>query len=269
MNIITGEKIQHLADIYIGSENDFNSSIIQKYPYKFLTINNIPEIFDNPKIIFCYGHYIYDFKKLLDKFKNPYILITHNSDQDIINHPDINMILDHPMLIKCYSQNVCFYHPKLQMIPIGIANSQWAHGDLTLYNNQDFMTSCSNKTKNVYFFFSIGTNPTKREPCYNALKNKLDWLNEVSPNDNLIRLAQYRFCICPEGNGVDTHRLWEALYLKCIPIVIKSTFTETLQRNHIPMIILDKWEDFDEGSLIYDEPKLQFDYEYYQTIFSK
>lgn len=110
------------------------------------------------------------------------------------------------------------------------------------------------------FFFNIGTNKIKREPCYQALCNKLEWLHEVSPYENLIRLSQYKFCICPEGNGVDTHRLWEALYLKCIPIVIKSQFTETLQRHNIPLIVLDKWEDFDERTLIYYEPKIPFDF---------
>jgi hypothetical protein len=260
MNIITGEKIQYLADIYIGYENDLNARIVQKDPHKFINIYSIPLIFNNPKNIFCYSYCIYDFKKIIDRFQNPFILITHNSDENIINHPDIIFILNHPLLMKCYSQNVCFYHPKLFMIPIGIANSQWAHGDLTLYNNQSFMTSCKNKTKNVYFFFNIGTNLSKREPCYQALKDKLEWLHEVSPNENLIRLSQYKFCICPEGNGVDTHRLWEALYLKCIPIVIKSPFTETLQRHNIPLIVLDKWEDFDEGSLIYREPIIQFDF---------
>jgi hypothetical protein len=33
------------------------------------------------------------------------------------------------------------------------------------------------------------------------------------------RVAEHRFTVSPEGNGVDCHRTWEALYLRSIPIV--------------------------------------------------
>lgn len=32
-------------------------------------------------------------------------------------------------------------------------------------------------------------------------------------------IGRYKFVICPEGNGIDTHRLWETIYSKGIPIV--------------------------------------------------
>ena len=37
-------------------------------------------------------------------------------------------------------------------------------------------------------------------------------------------LLNYMFVICPEGNGIDTHRMWEALYLRTIPIIKKYDF---------------------------------------------
>jgi hypothetical protein len=83
------------------------------------------------------------------------------------------------------------------------------------------------------------------------LKNKLDWLPLVSPNENLLRLAEYEFCICPEGNGVDTHRLWECLYLEVVPIVIESDFTTILKSLNIPIFVLNSWHDFDEKNLNY------------------
>ena len=33
------------------------------------------------------------------------------------------------------------------------------------------------------------------------------------------RVAAHRYVAAPRGNGLDTHRLWEALYLGCVPIV--------------------------------------------------
>jgi hypothetical protein len=71
----------------------------------------------------------------------------------------------------------------------------------------------------------------------------------IIPYDNLLRLNDYEFCICPEGNGVDTHRLWECLYLKVVPIVVNSQFTKLLIKYNIPMVIIEKWDDFDDTLL--------------------
>jgi hypothetical protein len=40
-----------------------------------------------------------------------------------------------------------------------------------------------------------------------------------TPDNYYSDIGKYQFVICPEGNGIDTHRLWEALYSKGIPIV--------------------------------------------------
>jgi len=180
-------------------------------------------------------------------------LITHNSDADIQNEIEILEILNYPKLDKWYAQNICFENPKLHFLPIGIANSQWSHGNINMYTNEISLHNSLNKSKNVYFNFNIDTNRTKRSNCFNNLKHKLSWLDKISPLENIIRLSQYKFCVCPEGNGVDTHRLWEALYLKTVPIVIKSEFTNILQKNKIPLVILNNWDDLDETTLNYND----------------
>jgi len=42
-------------------------------------------------------------------------------------------------------------------------------------------------------------------------------------------MARHQFVICPEGNGVDSHRIWEALYLGCVPIVSESETTASFE----------------------------------------
>jgi hypothetical protein len=78
-------------------------------------------------------------------------------------------------------------------------------------------------------------------------------LDSVSPIENLKRLKNYEFCICPEGNGVDTHRLWEAIYLKTVPIVIKSKFTDILIKNNLPLVVIDDWSDLNIEKLNYQD----------------
>jgi hypothetical protein len=46
--------------------------------------------------------------------------------------------------------------------------------------------------------------------------------NEYTPDAGIryyFTLPNYKFVVCPEGNGIDTHRLYEALIAGCIPIV--------------------------------------------------
>jgi hypothetical protein len=116
-----------------------------------------------------------------------------------------------------------------------------------------------NTQRNVISNFEVtDTNKTKRQICYDKLKNNLEWLTTIESEENIKRLAEYEFCICPEGNGVDTHRLWECIYLKVVPIVIKSASTDILKKNNIPLCVLDSWDSLDETKLNYKD----FDFTY-------
>jgi len=250
--IITGERIQQLASIYLGTREDFNyNPRIAQEIHKHVLISDISSTYDNPHIIFFYTHLVKNIADIIHHFKNPFILLSHNSDWNVVESADSSVILNCKNLEKWYTQNLCFYHPKISMIPIGFANSMWDHGNLSLFDNADFINSRSNKFKKIYFNFNICTNTNKRQPCYNTISKKVEWIPSIQSNDNLLRMKDYEFCICPEGNGVDFHRFWEALYLKCIPIVVKSPFIETLKRYNIPLVVLDKWDDLDVDSLQY------------------
>ena len=264
MNIVTGERIQQLCNIYLGFQEDFDyNPVIKQQPNKQLNLNNLHNEIENPYYIFCYSHRIVELSRKIHLLKNKFILVTHNSDGEIRECSEVLHILNNTNLDKWYAQNLCFEHPKLNFIPIGIANSQWQHGNLDLFKHKK-LYYYSNKIKNVYFNFNIDTNKNKRSICFHSLKNKLEWLNNISPQENIFRLSEYKFCICPEGNGVDSHRLWEAIYLKTIPIVIKSEFTQILEKNGIPIIVIDTWDDFDETKLIYNTAL--FENENYQKI---
>jgi hypothetical protein len=48
--------------------------------------------------------------------------------------------------------------------------------------------------------------------------------------------------VCPRGCGLDTYRMWDCLYLGCIPIVVKyegySDYTD------LPILFVDCWKDY-------------------------
>lgn len=270
--IIKGERLQQLADVYIGYAEDFQyNPLIIGEPEKHRKINSINGDYDNPSTIFCYSHCLYVFAKIIKYFKNPFVLITHNSDGIVEDDETTTYLLAQPTIVRWYAQNLTVIHEKLRVLPIGIANDQWPHG-----NTDKIMENLDNlKTKKAYFNFNIRTNEDKRSECYNKLVSKLSPDPPVSPNEYHKILSQYEFCICPEGNGVDTHRLWEALYLKCIPIVLQSSHIDILRTQlNIPMVVLQSWDELDISELDYNQypihdnnyyTKLQIDY-YKQQI---
>ena len=93
------------------------------------------------------------------------------------------------------------------------------------------------KVKSIY----ININPT----TYFYRKNILDKINEkgilkVSTNkpyrEYLQELAEHRFCLCIRGNGIDTHRFWESLYLGVIPVIINNNDTDNLKLTNAHLV---------------------------------
>jgi hypothetical protein len=60
----------------------------------------------------------------------------------------------------------------------------------------------------------------------------------------LTSLSHHDYCLCPSGNGLDTHRLWESLYLGVVPIVLQNRFFVRLLGDRFPCIYLDNWYNF-------------------------
>ena len=269
--IITGERVQQVCDVYLGREYDFNfNPIIIRQVDKHKIIDDINDSYDNPFVVFCYTHFLNILSEKVVYFRNNFILVTHNSDGEIRDDENSRKILDNKLLIRWYGQNLCFNNEKFEMIPIGLANSQWVHGNLSIFMDYNFLNNLGVKTGDIYFNFNLATNIGKRGECYDKLKSKLEWLKNMSPEDNLRRLSRYKFCVCPEGNGVDTHRLWECLYLRVVPIMLKNDFTIILMRYNIPMVVLDDWDELSEvkmdyGKYFFDDIKFKnlIDFKYF------
>jgi hypothetical protein len=246
--IITGERIQEKCDIYLGLPEDFRyNPRISQQPHKCLSLGEITAPWNNPPTIFCYSHRISLFRKILGHIQNNFTLFTHNSDGHITEeHLDI---AENGNLLCWYAQNMMANHPKIKLLPIGIANSMWTHGNIAVI--ESCRSSLGEKRNNFYFYFSIGTNSAERTPCKTILEKKGLTFGTQAPNfmAYIQNLSSYKYAICPPGNGVDCHRIWECLYLNVIPILKRSIFTEKLKEK-INCILLDKWEDF------YAEPLL-------------
>lgn len=221
--IITGEKFQFLADIVLGSPSSlyWNPNNVQ-FSKNIENINRINTI-DNFKSIFVFTHDL----EYIDRFNiNDKILITHNSDHEINKNYNAKLHL---------AQNCYIKDNNIIPIPIGIENKQWFDHNILF----DVRKMNINKSKHIYFFFNLNTHPSRKN-CFDKLISKIDFNVARNKKDYFIELAKHKYAICPRGNGLDTHRIWECLYLNVIPIVIKNDF---INIDHLPIIVLNDWND--------------------------
>lgn len=54
-------------------------------------------------------------------------------------------------------------------------------------------------------------------------------------------LANHSLVLCPRGNGLDSHRAWETLYVGRIPVVASSAMDAAF--DGLPVMILQSWSD--------------------------
>jgi len=245
--MITGERIQELCDIYLGLPEDFRwNPRIRPQVSKHKDLASIAAVWDNPRILFCYGHHLPLFVEKLPFLQNPFVLVSHNSDEQVTDK--YRIITEHPNLIAWFAQNVLFDHPKLHWIPIGIANSMWPHGSLAAFERP----LPAVKLKDIYFYFNIDTNRTERGACHQAVEQKgLSFGSPLPFHAYIAEFASHKYAICPPGNGVDCHRFWECFYLGVIPILKRSYFTEQVAKQ-FQCVLLDNWTDLSIDTLLKD-----------------
>ena len=102
--------------------------------------------------------------------------------------------------------------------------------------------------------FDVETNPIVRKNAANELVNIpiADRLGLLTPKLHRSALTAYSFVASPPGNGLDCHRTWEAMYLGCVPIVLRSHMTQSYEALGLPVWLIDSFEelrDLTEGQL--------------------
>lgn len=256
MDIPSGEWFFSLCDVIITSYSKEQAHINSKNLYKdkkILYIENEWQIDSKSKIIGVYTDFFNSNNHRFSNFKNAKLFLVHNSDC-VINKDLTNMWLNSNPNITLYSQNLTFEHPRAFVLPIGQANSMWPHGVKTPWLNP-----IPEKNINILLTYCENTSPLRIQ--LNNLNNKNI---TKAPKCNYINYVSYlqrsKFVICPPGNGPDTHRLWETLAARAIPIVIKDDFIEQLLRTFpdIPLISCINYNSIDYDNLKYDFKNFNF-----------
>ena len=198
-------------------------------------------------IFFIKTDYLDEFlKKHLPNY--PFKLITHNSDYPItekyIHH------LENPNLLYWFAFHKTINHPKFKSVASGIANERenvlpgnliehFHYGSRKLF----FEMIESNIPKTKLFAnitFTVSTNYDERTKCQNIC-NSLDIPRVITSFiPYLLDLKKSMFCISPLGS-VESHRTWECLHVKCVPIVVPKS--EFAHYKKFPVMLINNWEE--------------------------
>jgi tRNA A37 threonylcarbamoyladenosine synthetase subunit TsaC/SUA5/YrdC len=147
----------------------------------------------------------------------------------------------------------------------GITNNTFESDVHPIYGNLDCMIQVMNenieKTKLVYMNFNINTYPIERQYVFNLFHNK-SWVSVGSIENTLEGRTQFLreikshdFVLCPRGNGLDTHRLWETLYMGSIPIVKRDIGNKEFE--DLPICFIDHWEQINPEFLEKEKQRIQ------------
>lgn len=162
-----------------------------------------------------------------------------------------------------FTTNKNYEHENLFAIPLGIGNTCNDSPVHKWCGNVDIMMEKNAKPRTivnlVYMNFDSKNCAAERRRCYNFFKDK-PWVSigklEKTPagRDRFLEdIRSHKFVLCPRGVGIETHRMWETLYMGSIPIVKKEKALNEFR--DLPILFIDNWDEISEEFLQkkYDE----------------
>jgi len=236
--ILSGQTIASKCDYVFSQASEKNGN-----PFCYIA-DQFPRLLGG-EVIFCKT----DFLDLLNQCVRlyvpedvPFSIVTHDSDYPL-DDDRINRFGNRPISwwgMNCESS-------KGTGIPIGIANSY------SKLNLRAFETS-NKPSKLLYVNNRIETAPHIRKPIYDHFSS-FEWATVRIPYEHptvdpryMTELIDHKFVLCPRGNGVDTHRMWEALYCGVVPVVQRHR-TYSMIEGQLPILFIDDFREVTESLL--------------------
>jgi len=209
----------------------------------------------------------------------------------VVGHSDRSLEMLHLRALrllgikKIYGINTLNFRNYAESIPLGLTNDCDDSPIHRIFGNTEHLRQASNLTEvansfnpKLYINFTTSNNLSGRQELLNVLK-KYESVEFDEPDFSnqgrikyLANLRKFSLVPCPEGNGVDTHRLWETLYMGGTPVVIESPYLPKIL-DLLPVIKLQYWEELHNTNAIekfwWDAVKKRNQYEYLRFTYWK
>ena len=253
-NYICSRGIPNHCDVYINNISKMNELIYEDF------VSGI--------IIFLKIDFLHIFiEKYLPRITIPFIFVSGNSDYTLPDdffksENDFKSFIDNThLLIHWFAQNCIATHPKVSQIPIGMDyhtitqpnNTGWSNTILSCNQQEILLEKIKGEARptlersvicyaNFHFLTHTRYGYDRQMAIKDIPSNLIVYEKYKTDRETAWkRQTKFMFVVCPHGNGFDTHRLWEALILGCIPIVKSSKLDELYEG--LPVLIVKEWSD--------------------------
>jgi hypothetical protein len=229
---LSGDSFKTLADYTPygkDGKNKINRYRLTRADVLFVDGNKLSELLEN------------EFQNI-----NAKVLITGNSDKNFTERIQL------PNSIKLWlcQNNAISDLSMMRTLPIGIENVRLAN----LGFKSNYKIKIKDKILNKVIVTPMSpTNVARFETVKWGYENPelADVYREMVPRQDYFRLiSKYKFVLCCEGNGFDTHRVWESLYLNNFPILLKTKWSSTLAHLDLPILLVDAYDQINQELLI-------------------
>ena len=222
-----------------------------------------------PRIIFLNAYrgnsgIKYLVNNLLSDIKNKFVLVVASDDYTFPSGKGdvrrneykscqflIKKLIESPLLIHIFVENLDTQHPKMSPIPLGILES-----NINIFDSKFYNIDFSKKTNLCLVCNRIHDDNSQwhdRKTSNQLAKN--EWVDfvkcidkEIPKNDFIIELKSSKFCLCIHGGGYDPcPKFFECILYGTIPIIQHSPLDEVF--NKFPVCFIG---DLEKGALSKD-----------------
>ncbi len=156
-------------------------------------------------------------------------------------------------VVGVYAANAISFGGKVTPVPYGIQRKLYPwdnrHDILSTFINQEYPP-----TKLLYMSHNVGHNPNRIK--INEYFSDKPWVTIKNPAGTneyvnyLLDIKNHKFMICPDGNaiGCECHRDWEVLYMRRVPVVIRSEYLEKIFEG-FPVLMVNDFTEVTEELL--------------------
>jgi hypothetical protein len=216
--------------------------------HKYPILNNSSNLKEGDKIFVKTDLLNYFLTHIFPTINCKIYLITGVSDFEIDNK--YLPYLNDNKIIKWIGVNISIQsHPKLCKMLIGFqepdrrrnGNADGEGGDQELlykmYNSQKQFNTKLNKL----FISYLGNTHASRGNIHTNFNNisYVEFGEKLDFENYLKKINDYKFVLCPRGNGIDTHRFCEILLMCSVPIVERNGMSDLYEK--FPCIIVDQF----------------------------
>lgn len=201
------------------------------------------------------------------KIDLPFVLVSGDGDTALsaalLEDPAVTEMLQSPLLLAWFAQNLSANHSKISCLPIGLDyHTMWerpgAWGisaasaiaqENALLNTLAASTPFNERYMNAYCNWRPVAGWGDREECYAKIDKTVCFFETgtVPRTSSWQRQSEFMYVVSPEGIGMDCHRTWEAIALGCIPIVKRNAISRLYE--DLPVLLVEDWSEITKQRL--------------------